>query len=111
MNGVAGEVGSLSSEEQGDVVAVAAKATDGRVPVIAGLSAETAQGGAKLTELAAKKGASGILVQAPAVFGRGIGQAPEIAIAYFREIAAVGVPIIVFSTKSRPAAPIRIPYC
>jgi 4-hydroxy-tetrahydrodipicolinate synthase len=96
VNGVAGEVGALSAEEQAEVVAVAASACGGRVPVVAGLTAETAQGAAKLTELAAAKGASGVLVQAPAVFGRGIAQAPEIAVAYFREVAAVGVPIIVF---------------
>jgi 4-hydroxy-tetrahydrodipicolinate synthase len=96
VNGVAGEVGALSFEEQGAVVAAAVEAAPKGVPVIAGLTAETAQGAARLTELAAKKGASGVLVQAPAVFGRGIAQAPDIALAYFREVAAVGVPIIVF---------------
>lgn len=96
VNGVAGEVGALSMEEQGAVVAIAAAACGQRVPVVAGLTAETAAGAAKLTALAAAQGASGVLVQAPAVFGRGIAQAPEIALAYFREVAAVGVPIIVF---------------
>jgi 4-hydroxy-tetrahydrodipicolinate synthase len=96
VNGVAGEVGSLGAHEQAAVVEAATQTVGGRVPVIAGLTAETAQGGAELTEIAAKKGASGVLVQAPAVFGRGVAQAPEIALAYFREIAAVGVPIILF---------------
>lgn len=96
VNGVAGEVGSLSAEEQGEVVGIAAKAVAGRVPVVSGLTAETPRGAAQLTELAARKGASGVLVQAPAVFGRGIAQAPEVALGYFREVAAVGVPIIVF---------------
>lgn len=96
VNGVAGEVGALSTEEQGDVIQTAADAVQDRVPVIAGLTAETARGAAALTELAARKGASAVLVQAPAVFGRGVGSAPEIAIAYFREVGAAGLPIIIF---------------
>ncbi len=109
VNGVAGEVGSLGAEEQGEVVAIAATAVGGRVPVVAGLTAETARGAARLTELAAKKGASGVLVQAPGVFARGVAQAPEIALAYFREVAAVGVPIIVFQHQIQTARAYPLP--
>jgi 4-hydroxy-tetrahydrodipicolinate synthase len=96
VNGVAGEVGALSPDEQGEVVATAVAAVQGQVPIIAGLTAETARGAARLIELSAKNGASGVLVQAPAVFARGISAAQEIAVNYFGEIARVGVPIIVF---------------
>jgi 4-hydroxy-tetrahydrodipicolinate synthase len=96
VNGVAGEVGALSPEEQGEVVATAVASVRGQVPIIAGLTAETARGAARLVELSARKGASGVLVQAPAVFARGIAAAQDIAVNYFREIANVGVPIIVF---------------
>jgi 4-hydroxy-tetrahydrodipicolinate synthase len=109
VNGVAGEVGSLTAEEQGQVVAIAAKAVAGRVPVVAGLTAETARGAARLTELAAKHGAGGVLVQAPGVFARGAAQAPEIALAYFREVAAVGVPIIVFQHQIQTARAYPLP--
>lgn len=96
VNGVAGEVSALTTDEQALVVRVVVQAANDRVPVIAGISAETPRGAARAAERAAHAGARGVLVQAPALFGRGIAQAPEVAVSYFREVAAVGSPLIVF---------------
>ena len=96
VNGVAGEVSALTLEEQALVVRGAAAVAGTAVPVIAGISEETPRDAVRSVEAARRAGAAGVLVQAPALFARGIGLAPEAAVGYFREIAAVGVPIIVF---------------
>jgi 4-hydroxy-tetrahydrodipicolinate synthase len=96
VNGVAGEESALSAEEQARVVAMAVEAAAGRVPVISGLSAETAREAAQMAAAARDAGAVAVLVQAPALFARGAALAPDVPLNYFRELAKAEVPIVLF---------------
>lgn len=94
-NAVAGESTSLSGTEPVAVIRTVV-ARLGRTPVIAGIAEEQPAAAARAAAAAQEAGASAVLVQAPASFARGIGEAPEVALSYFREIDRVGVPLIVF---------------
>jgi 4-hydroxy-tetrahydrodipicolinate synthase len=96
VNGVAGEESALAPEEQARVVALAVDEVGGRLPVISGIAAETGSEAAKLAQAACAAGAVAVLVQAPALFSRGIALAPEVPLSYFRELAQTEVPLILF---------------
>src|SRR3954447_8920319 len=78
VNGVAGEESALTPEEQARVVSLAVAEVAGKVPIISGVAAETAREAATLAVNAQRAGAVAALIQAPAVFARGIALAPEI---------------------------------
>jgi 4-hydroxy-tetrahydrodipicolinate synthase len=108
VNGIAGEVDSLQLQERSRNIEVARFAA-GERHVVAGIEAHTAVDARVQAESAAKAGADAVLLQAPAAFARGIAEAPDVAIAYVREVASGGVPIILFqhqftSQRSYPLA-------
>ncbi len=63
---VASEVAKLHADERRDLTQVVVEQTDGRVPVIVGVSSGSAEDSIALAGHAAKIGAAGILAQAPA---------------------------------------------
>ena len=63
--GTMGEAGSLSTAERREVVAAVASAADGRVPVIAGVSAGTPAAAIALAADAAEAGAVALMMLPP----------------------------------------------
>jgi 4-hydroxy-tetrahydrodipicolinate synthase len=92
--GTMGEAGSLSTAERRTVVAAIAEAVDGRVPVLAGVSASTAeQAGAYATDAAAA-GAVAMMCLPPLGYR---GDAAELE-AFFAAVAgATGLPLMVYN--------------
>ncbi len=92
--GTMGEAGSLSAAERRTVVGAVARAVDGRVPVIAGVSAGTPAAAIALAADAAGAGA-GALMMLPTLGYRG--DAREIE-AHYRAVAeAAGLPLMVYN--------------
>lgn len=91
--GGTGEIYSLTSEEAAEVVAVSVKATQGRMPVIAGVGYNTAIG-CDMARRMEKAGADALLVMPPYYIN-----APEAGwIAYYKAIAnATGLPLALYS--------------
>ena len=87
--GGTGEIYSLTSEEAAEVVAVSVKATQGRMPVVAGVGYNTAIG-CDMARRMEKAGADALLVMPPYYIN-----APEAGwIAYYKAIAnATGLPL------------------
>jgi 4-hydroxy-tetrahydrodipicolinate synthase len=92
--GTMGEAGSLSVAERRTVIAAIAEAVDGRVPVLAGVSASTAeQAGAYATDAAAA-GAVAMMCLPPLGYR---GDAAEVE-AFFAAVAgATGLPLMVYN--------------
>ncbi len=91
--GGTGEIYSLTSEEAAEVVAVSVKATQGRMPVVAGVGYNTAIG-CDMARRMEKAGADALLVMPPYYIN-----APEAGwIAYYKAIAnATGLPLALYS--------------
>ena len=91
--GGTGEIYSLTSEEAAEVVAVSVKATQGRMPVVAGVGYNTAIG-CDMARRMEKAGADALLVMPPYYIN-----APEAGwIAYYKSIAnATGLPLALYS--------------
>jgi 4-hydroxy-tetrahydrodipicolinate synthase len=91
-NGTMGEAGSLSTAERRSVVEAVARAVDGRVPVIAGVSAGTP---AAAIALAADAAGADALMMLPPLGYRG--DAEEI-VAHYRSVAeAAGLPLMAYN--------------
>ena len=92
--GTMGEAGSLSTAERREVVAAVAQAVDGRVPVIAGVSAGTPAAAIALAADAADNGAVALMLLPPLGYR---GDADEI-VAYYRAVAeAAGLPLMAYN--------------
>jgi 4-hydroxy-tetrahydrodipicolinate synthase len=92
--GTMGEAGSLSIAERRSVVEAVARAVDGRVPVIAGVSAGTPAAAIALAADAAEAGAVGLLLLPPLGYR---GDDEEI-VAYYRSVAeAAGLPLMAYN--------------
>jgi 4-hydroxy-tetrahydrodipicolinate synthase len=92
--GTMGEAGSLSSAERREVVAAVARAVDGRVPLIAGVSAGTPAAAIAFAADAAEAGATALMLLPPLGYR---GDAREIE-AYYRSVAeAAGLPLMVYN--------------
>jgi 1-pyrroline-4-hydroxy-2-carboxylate deaminase len=92
--GTMGEAGSLSAAERRAVVAAVAHAVDGRVPVIAGVSAGTPSAAIALAADAADAGA-GALMMLPPLGYRGDDREIE---AHYRAVAeAAGLPLMAYN--------------
>ena len=92
--GTMGEAGSLSSAERRDVVAAVARAVDGQVPVIAGVSAGTPAAAIALAADAAEAGAVALMLLPPLGYR---GDAEEI-VAHYRAVAeAAGLPLMAYN--------------
>jgi 4-hydroxy-tetrahydrodipicolinate synthase len=95
-NGHASEVSSLSREERKRSLAIALDEVAGRCPVIAGVYADGTAEAVELARDAGVAGAAGILVFPPTLFMWGAQLKPDMVVRHYTEVAAVGVPIIVF---------------
>jgi dihydrodipicolinate synthase/N-acetylneuraminate lyase len=92
--GTMGEAGSLSTAERRSVVEAVARAVDGRVPVIAGVSAGTPAAAIALAADAAEAGAVALMLLPPLGYR---GDADEI-VAYYRSVAeAAGLPLMAYN--------------
>ena len=96
VNGHASEVSSLSREERRHSLAVALDEIAGRCPVVAGIYSDGTAEAVELTRDARAAGAAGALVFPPTLFMWGAQLKPDMAVRHFTEVAAVGLPIIVF---------------
>ena len=92
-----GEAGSLSAEERRTVVATIARATGGRVPLIAGVSAGTPSASIALAADAAEAGATALMMLPPLGYH---GDAREVA-AHYRAVAeAGGLPLMAYNNPA-----------
>jgi 4-hydroxy-tetrahydrodipicolinate synthase len=92
--GTMGEAGSLSTAERRHVVDAVVRAVDGRVPVIAGISAGTPTAALTLAADAAEAGAAGLMMLPPLGYR---GDAAEIE-AHYRAVAgAAGLPLMAYN--------------
>jgi 4-hydroxy-tetrahydrodipicolinate synthase len=95
-NGHASEVSSLSREERRRSLAIALDEVAGRCPVIAGVYTDGTAEAVELARDAKATGAAGILLFPPTLFMWGAQLKPDMVVRHYREVAAVGIPIIVF---------------
>jgi dihydrodipicolinate synthase/N-acetylneuraminate lyase len=92
--GTMGEAGSLSAAERSNVIEATVRAADGRVPVIAGVSAGTAAAASALATDAAAAGAGAIMLLPPLGYR---GDEREI-VAFYRTVgAAAGLPLMAYN--------------
>jgi 4-hydroxy-tetrahydrodipicolinate synthase len=92
--GTMGEAGSLSAAERRQVVEAVANAVDGRVPVIAGVSAGTPAAAIALAADAAEAGAVALMMLPPLGYR---GDDDEV-VAYYRSVAeAAGLPLMAYN--------------
>lgn len=91
--GTCGEYASLSDAEREQVIRTVAAVAAGRVPVVVGVAAPTTAGAVRWAELAHRVGAAGIMALPP------VSYRPTWAetVAYFRELARVGLPIVAYN--------------
>jgi 4-hydroxy-tetrahydrodipicolinate synthase len=92
--GTMGEAGSLSAAERRTVVQAVARAVDGRVPVIAGVSAGTSATAIALGADAADAGAGALMMLPPLGYR---GDADEIVAHYAAVGEAAGLPLMAYN--------------
>jgi 1-pyrroline-4-hydroxy-2-carboxylate deaminase len=92
--GTMGEAGSMSSAERRTVVEAVARAADGRVPVIAGISSGTPAAAIALAADAAEAGAGALMMLPPL----GYRADADETIAYYRAVTeAAGLPLMAYN--------------
>jgi dihydrodipicolinate synthase/N-acetylneuraminate lyase len=92
--GTMGEAGSLSNAERRQVVETVVRAVDGRVPVIAGVSAGTPAAAIALAADAAEAGAVALMMLPPL----GYRADDDEIVAYYRSVAeAAGLPLMAYN--------------
>lgn len=97
VNGHAAEVSSLSREERRRALAIAVDEVGSRLPLIAGIYADSTREAVDLARDARAEGARGLLVFPPSLFMWGVQLRPEMAIRHFGTIAeVVDLPLVVF---------------
>jgi 4-hydroxy-tetrahydrodipicolinate synthase len=97
VNGHASEVHACSFDEQRQILAASLAEVGDRVPLINGIYADGSIEAARLAAMAAKEGASALLVFPPNSMAMGGQLRPEMAITHYRRIAdATDLPIIAF---------------
>ncbi len=97
VNGHASEVHACSFEEQQRILALSLAEVGDKVPLVNGVFADGSIEAAKVAAMAAKEGASALLVFPPQSMAWGGQMRPEMAIEHFRRIAdATDLPIICF---------------
>jgi 4-hydroxy-tetrahydrodipicolinate synthase len=95
-NGHAAEVASLSREERKRTLAIALDEIGGACPVVAGVYADGTAEAVELARDARGAGAAGVLLFPPTLFMWGAQAKPEMVLRHYREVAAVGLPIVAF---------------
>lgn len=94
MCGTVGENCSLTRDEKGELIALAASVAKGRVPVIVGVAEYTPVFAAETAKLAQAKGADGLMVMPPMVYPA----KPRETLAHFRTVAAASdLPIMIYN--------------
>ncbi len=94
MCGTVGENCSLTRDERGELIALAASVTKGRVPVIVGVADYTPVLAAESARLAQAKGANGLMVMPAMVYPA----KPRETLAHFRTVAAASdLPIMIYN--------------
>jgi 4-hydroxy-tetrahydrodipicolinate synthase len=97
VNGHASEVHACTFEEQQRILAISLAEVGDKVPLVNGVYADGSMEAAKVAAMAAKEGASALLVFPPQSMSWGGQLRPEMAIAHFKRIAdATDLPIICF---------------
>jgi 4-hydroxy-tetrahydrodipicolinate synthase len=97
VNAHASEAASCSDAEQERVLALTLDEVGDRIPVVNGIYADGSHYAARLARMAARAGASCLLVFPPNPMAMGGQLRPEMALAHFRTIAdACDLPIILF---------------
>ena len=97
VNGHASEVHACSFDEQQQILAASLAEVGDRVPLINGVYADGSIEAARLAAMAAKEGASALLVFPPNSMAMGGQLRPDMAITHYRRIAdATDLPIIAF---------------
>lgn len=97
VNGHASEVHACSFDEQQQILAASLAEVGDRVPLINGVYADGSIEAAKIATMAAREGASALLVFPPQSMSMGGQMRPEMAIEHYRRIAdATDLPIICF---------------
>ena len=97
VNGHASEVHACAFEEQKQILVASLAEVGDKVPLINGIYADGSMEAAKLAAMAAKEGASALLVFPPNSMQMGGQLRPEMAIEHYKRIAgATDLPIIVF---------------
>jgi dihydrodipicolinate synthase/N-acetylneuraminate lyase len=92
--GTMGEAGSLSAAERRSVIEAVARAVDGRVPVIAGISSGTPAAAIALAADAAEAGAGALMMLPPLDYRAD----DEEIVAYYRSVAeAAGLPLMAYN--------------
>lgn len=96
VNGHAGEVASLTPEEQVRVIRLA-KNEAGSIPIIAGIYAQSTREACDLAKAAAGAGADALLVFPPPLFSWGATRTDRVPVAYVQTLAAVAeLPLVIF---------------
>jgi 4-hydroxy-tetrahydrodipicolinate synthase len=95
-NGHAAEVASLSREERKRALAIALDEIGGACPVVAGVYTDGTAEAVELARDARGAGAAGVLLFPPTLFMWGAQAKPEMVLRHYREVAAVGLPIVAF---------------
>jgi 4-hydroxy-tetrahydrodipicolinate synthase len=89
-------VASLSREERRRALAIALEEIAGACPIIAGVYTDGTAEAVELARDAQAAGAAGILLFPPTLFMWGAQAKPDMVVRHYREVAAVGLPIIAF---------------
>jgi 4-hydroxy-tetrahydrodipicolinate synthase len=95
-NGHAAEVASLSREERKRALAIALDEVSGACPVIAGVYSDGTAEAVELARDAQAAGAAGVLLFPPTLFMWGAQTKPDMVLRHYRDVAAVGLPIVAF---------------
>src|SRR5919197_1381958 len=95
-NGHAAEVSSLSREERKRALAIALDEVAGACPVVAGVYSDGTAEAVELTRDARSAGAAGVLLFPPTLFMWGAQAKPDMVLRHYRDVAAVGMPIVAF---------------
>lgn len=97
VNGHSNEVHALTFEEQQRILAFSLAAVGDKLPLVNGVYADGSLEAARIAKMAAKEGASCLLVFPPNSMGWGGQLRPEMAIEHFKRIAGeTDLPIILF---------------
>jgi 4-hydroxy-tetrahydrodipicolinate synthase len=95
-NGHAAEVASLSRDERKRALAIALEEVGGACPIVAGVYTDGTAEAVELARDVKAAGAAGVLVFPPTLFMWGAQLKPDMVVRHFSEVAAVGLPIVVF---------------
>ena len=92
-NGSLGEYQALADDERAAIVRTAVEAAGGRARVVPGVAAPSGHAARRWAEQAAEAGAYGVMALPPT----GYRASPDEALAHFREVAAAGLPVMLYN--------------